>query len=594
MRSTQNTIKQIVEALPSAVAVVDRNGIIMAISGAACRLLDISKLDAEGLPCASVIPGSQLQRVLVEGEHIRYHLSLPKASLWASSVPVFDENGEICGAAEYYEDWTKLETLSTEVEQLREHNRFLESILNAAHEYVAAVDSEGFITYMSEETAVRMGVELGTAIGQPITKVRSDCLLQKVVRSGVAQMGELWNVNNTSVPVMALPIIRGGQIVGAVGKSVFRNMDEARVFLRRFESESSANGKLERKARYVFDDIVGTSEPLVHAKELARKAASGESTVLLLAESGCGKELFAHAIHCASHRRRGPFVSINCASIPESLLESELFGYEDGAFTGARKGGRVGKFELADGGTIFLDEIGDMSPFMEAKLLRVLQEGEVQRIGAEVSRKVDVRVIAATNMDLRAKLKTGEFRKDLYYRLEGISVRIPSLRERPGDIDLLIDHLLPRIAARAGKPIIGMDTEVRSCLNKYEWPGNVRELENVIEGAVCLASQPIITWKDLPPHFAEHIKTGSCSTKDPNVENLTDEPASPLHLADTLPSKLEELEKTAIQEALIGTNGNKRRAAFILGMARSTFYEKLKRYRIPACKPDIPVSSFIN
>ena len=382
MENSLNAIAGIVKWLPSAMVVVNRSGIIVAMNGAASRLLDIPKLQAEGRPHTVVIPGSRLERVLEEAKPVRYHLPLPKASLWASAAPLFEDSGEICGAAEYYEDWSKLETLATEVEQLEEHNRFLESILNAAHEFVAAVDANGLITYMSKETAVRMGVELDAVIGQPIRKVRSDCLLQKVVRTGVAQMGELWNVNNTSVPVMVLPLVREGQIVGAVGKSVFRNMDEARVFLGRFESESCATVKQERKARYVFDDIVGDSGSLFQAKELARRAASGESTVLLLAESGCGKELFAHAIHSASSRRKGPFVSINCASIPETLLESELFGYEDGAFTGARKGGRVGKFELASGGTIFLDEIGDMSPFMEAKLLRVLQEGEIQRIGA--------------------------------------------------------------------------------------------------------------------------------------------------------------------------------------------------------------------
>jgi transcriptional regulator with PAS, ATPase and Fis domain len=487
-------------------------------------------------------------------------------------------------------NWSKLEALSTEVEQLREHNRFLESILNAAHQFVAAVDSNGFITYMSEETAARMGVEVRAVIGQPIRDVRSDCLLQKVVRTGVAQMGELWNVNNTSVPVMVLPMVRDGQIVGAVGKSVFRNMDEARVFLRRFESESRPVGRQEGKARYVFDDIIGESGSFLQARELARRAASGESTVLLPAESGCGKELFAHAIHSESNRREGPFVSINCASIPESLLESELFGYEDGAFTGARKGGRVGKFELASGGAIFLDEIGDMSPFMQAKLLRVLQEGEVQRLGADMPVRVNVRVIAATNADLREKIRRGEFRKDLYYRLEGISVRIPPLRERPGDVDLLINHLLPRAAMQAGKIITGMDDEVRSCLNHYEWPGNVRELLKVIEGAVCLASQPIITWRDIPPHFAERLKAGSALPEpfDHKEEVPADGAIFSPHRVNTLPTKLEELQKTAIQEALGSTNGNKRRAALLLGMSRSTFYEKLKRYGIHASNASAP------
>jgi transcriptional regulator with PAS, ATPase and Fis domain len=586
MKGTLSTIKQIVEALPSGVAVMDPGGIILTMNAVACRLLGISKLRAEGRPHAQVVPGSQLEGVMAHAKHHQYHLSLPTGSLRVSAVPILDENGKLCGAVEYYEEWGKLEALSLEVEHLKEENRFLDSILDAAHEFVAAVDSDGLITYMSEATASRMGVDRSTVIGQPMKKIRSDCLLPRVVRTGVAQMGELWKVHDASVPVMVLPLVRDGRIEGAVGKSVFRNMEEARVFLRRFESECGGSERVERKSRYVFDDIVGASEALVQAKVLAQKAASGENTVLLLAESGCGKELFAHALHDASHRRNGPFVSINCSCIPESLLESELFGYEEGAFTGARKGGRPGKFELAGGGTIFLDEIGDMSPFMEAKLLRVLQEGEIQKIGAQAPIKVDVRVIAATNADLRSKIALGEFRKDLYYRLEGISVRIPPLRERTGDVDLLIDHLLPRLANKAGKNITGMDPEVRFWLNQHDWPGNVRELVNVIEGTVCLASQSVITWKDVPPHFAERIRTGRTQEAAPlpRVEGSCQYVAAfPPISVDTGCGRLQELEKAALEEALLSTKGNKRRAALLLGMARSTFYEKLKRHGITAC-----------
>jgi transcriptional regulator with PAS, ATPase and Fis domain len=246
---------------------------------------------------------------------------------------------------------------------------------------------------------------------------------------------------------------------------------------------------------------------------------------------------------------------------------------------------------LADGGTIFLDEVGDMSPFMEAKLLRVLQDGEIQKIGARTSRKVNVRVIAATNIDLRAEVRKGEFRKDLYYRLEGISVKIPPLRNRPGDIDLLINHYLPLVAAKSGKSVKGIDSEVRFYLNQYDWPGNVRELLNVIEGAVCLASQPIITWKDIPPHFAERIIGSALSGNLPRGEK--DGPCKsriPLHLAEKGPGSLEQLEIAAIERALNSTHGNKRRAALLLGMARSTFYEKLKRYRVPPCGQDIASS----
>ncbi|MCB2185810.1 MAG: sigma 54-interacting transcriptional regulator [Deltaproteobacteria bacterium] len=587
MDPTLSVAKQFAAALPLGLTLVDAQGIIVALNQAACRLLGLVKEEAEGRPHELVVPGSQMARLLAKAEPHRYYLPLPHGSLWASAVPLVGGDGRLCGVAECYEDWGKLEELSAEVARLAEQNRLLDSILDSSHEFVAAVDLQGFITYMSEHTALRMGVDRHAVLGQAMEKVRSDCLLQRVVRTGVGQMGELWRVNRTAVPVMVLPILEDGRIEGAVGMSVFRNMEEARGFLKRLDCETCRGGAPEGRSRWVFEDIVGQSPSLVRAKELAQRAAQGNSTVLLQGESGCGKELFAHAIHFASQRRQGPFVSINCACIPESLLESELFGYEDGAFTGARRGGRLGKFELAHGGTIFLDEIGDMSHFMEAKLLRVLQEGEIQKLGSKAAKQVDVRVIAATNANLRAKVARGQFRQDLYYRLEGISVLIPPLRERGGDVALLIEHLLPLLAAKAGKQITGVDARVASRLAHYAWPGNVRELVNVLDAAVCLATRPLITWEDIPPHFRERTEASpqaAASRPGPAAEGEAVASLFAVEALDDSPSKLEELERSAIEEALRRTSGNKRRAALWLGMARSTFYEKLKKYDIHFAK----------
>ncbi|MBC7104897.1 MAG: sigma 54-interacting transcriptional regulator, partial [Firmicutes bacterium] len=360
------------------------------------------------------------------------------------------------------------------------------------------------------KTATKLGVDRKAVVGRLMREIRHDCLMEEVARTGVPRMGELWRVNKASVPVMVLPIVRNGRVEGAVCKSVFRDMEEARLFVERFKLCLNSKAKhchAGVAARYCFEDIVGASPGLLRAKELARRVAAGDATVLLVGESGSGKELFAHAIHDASPRREGPFIRVNCAGVPETLLESELFGYEEGAFTGARRGGKQGKFELAHGGTIFLDEVGDMSPAMQAKLLRVLQEGEIQKVGGTAPQRVDVRVVAATNADLRAKVARGEFREDLYYRLEVIKIEIPPLRERAGDVDLLIDHLLPLIAARQGKNCARLDPDLRRCLNLYDWPGNVRELVNVLEGAVCLAPGPTIGWEDLPPHFADRLRT---------------------------------------------------------------------------------------
>ena len=289
-----------------------------------------------------------------------------------------------------------------------------------------------------------------------------------------------------------MPIIKDGEVVGAVGKLMFRDVKDLKVLARKFNSLQSELEYYKEELRkvqggkYTFDSIIGSSEKMEWLKAIGIKAAKGSSTVLILGESGTGKELFAHAVHTQSPRRYNPFIKVNCAAVPENLLESELFGYDDGAFTGARKGGKPGKFELANTGTIFLDEIGDMTMSMQAKLLRVLQEREIERVGATKTLKVDVRVVAATNRDLEQMIEQGEFRQDLYYRLNIISLNIPPLRERREDILPLCSNLLKKIHNRTPHDVEGVSPEALDYLLGYEWPGNVRELENVLERAINL------------------------------------------------------------------------------------------------------------
>jgi transcriptional regulator with PAS, ATPase and Fis domain len=294
-------------------------------------------------------------------------------------------------------------------------------------------------------------------------------------------------------------------------------------------------------------------------KKSGAKAAKGRSTVLIRGESGTGKELFAHAIHNSSARSTGKFIVVNCAAIPEDLLESEFFGYEDGAFTGARPKGKLGKFDLANGGTLFLDEIGDMSLGLQAKLLRVLQEREFYRVGGTVKIKVDVRIIAATNRNLEEMVKDGFFREDLYYRLNVISLNVPPLRNRPYDIDHLFGQFMIEFNQVLGTSISGMEARAREALLDYDWPGNVRELRNVMERAMTFSETGKIKYEDLPDYLLKQV---------PNKEAV-------LNM-----SLFENAELEAIKKALVQVHGNKVQAARLLGISRSGLYEKIKKYKL--------------
>ena len=307
--------------------------------------------------------------------------------------------------------------------------------------------------------------------------------------------------------------------------------------------------------------IIGNSLPLRQTLEMVQQVAPSSATVLLLGESGTGKELFARAIHEGSPRRDRPFVAINCAALPESILESELFGYEEGAFTGARRR-KEGRFELAHTGTLFLDEIAEMSPTTQVKILRVLQEGEFERLGATRSIRVDVRVIAATNKDLRARVQAGAFREDLFYRLDVISIHLPPLRDHREDVPLLAQHFLQRYAEKNAKTIRGISREAMDVLTDHRWPGNVRELENTIERAVVLAKGDVVTLDELPEALCGEVRQRKSVTIP-------------------LGTPLEEIELQLIHETLKLTRGNKKLAAQLLGTSTRTIYRKLEQEAAP-------------
>ena len=324
--------------------------------------------------------------------------------------------------------------------------------------------------------------------------------------------------------------------------------------------------RTELETTYSFDSLVGSSPPMQQVYTLMQQAAESDIAVFIRGESGTGKELIAKSFHYNSRRKAGPFVVVNCAALPEGLIESELFGHEKGAFTGATQQ-RIGAFERAAGGTIFLDEIGDMQPMLQAKLLRVLQEKEIQRLGGTGTRPIDVRVISATDKELENAIYTGTFREDLFYRLAAFPIVIPPLRQRREDIPLLANHFLEQYAERNNKSISGLSTGALRALLQYDWPGNVRELENAIERAVLLETTEVLQVGNLPPQL---------SPLGVGYNDLS---------ASTAVLPLEEVEKQAMAHALKALGHNVSAAARALGCNRATLYRKLKKYNLLTVRP---------
>ena len=444
-----------------------------------------------------------------------------------------------------------------------ENEYILKKLLELAYDGIVVVDVDGIITLISKAYTDFLGIDENEAVGKHVEDVIENTRLPIALKTGKTEKAQLQLINGSYMVASRYPLIKDGKVVGAIGKVLFRNINELNLLHKRinllqnqlenFKNKTGGPGQ----AKYSFQNIIGESDKIMLAKTMAEKAALTDSSILLLGESGTGKELFVHAIHQESSRAANPFIKINCAAIPHELLESELFGYEAGAFTGALKGGKAGKFETADGGTLFLDEIGDMPMSMQSKLLRVLQEKEIEKIGAQYPLSVDVRIIAATNKNLEDLTTQGKFRADLFFRLNVFGIKIAPLRERLGDIDILIPCLLDKICSRMGKYIENISPEAVKKLKKYSWPGNVRELENVLERAVNLIGKEGII---APQHLPEKI---SGQIVDMEINSLNE--------------SIAQSERTAIEKALTIAKGNKAKAARLLNISRTKLYNRLSK-----------------
>ncbi|KON69068.1 hypothetical protein AKG34_09920 [Peribacillus butanolivorans] len=437
-------------------------------------------------------------------------------------------------------------------------------IIEFAYDGLVMVDTEGYVQMLSHAYADFLGVDQESSIGKHVTEIIENTRMHLVAKTGKQEVAELQKIKDNYIIATRSPILKQGKIVGAVGKILFKNVGQftalsKRVNLLEIELKKYKGDFRERnKASYTFDHIMGKSPALMEVKVQARIAAKSDSNVLILGESGTGKELFAHSIHNESRRAMGVFVKVNCAAIPAELLESELFGYEEGSFTGAKKGGKAGKFEAADGGTIFLDEIGELPLHMQVTLLRVLQEKEIERVGSTGSVQIDVRVIAATNRNLEEMVSKGEFRLDLYYRLKVMQIHVPSLRKRLEDVEILVNYFVEKYQNLMKKRVQGMSDQALRLLRLYKWPGNIRELENIIERALNIVEEEeMIDSKHLPEEITGHKE---------------------LVPIRTLAEVMEETERATIFSCLEMTSGNKSETAKRLGVSRTTLYEKMNKY----------------
>lgn len=468
---------------------------------------------------------------------------------------------------------SEFEKLAEQIKNLKEVQSLLEAILYSTDDAISVVDENGNGILINPAYTRITGLTEADVINKPCTVdiAEGESMHRQVLKTRQPVRGVRMKVGPGRRPVVVnvAPIIINGELKGSVG--IIHDISEIRALTKELEHAKSLIRRM--TAKYTFDDIIGRSELVSAAIDQAKHAATTPATVLLRGESGTGKELFAHAIHNASPRRGGPFVRVNCAAIAESLLESELFGYEEGAFTGAVRGGKKGYFEEADGGTIFLDEIGEVSMAVQAKLLRVLQEKELIRVGGTNPISVNVRVIAATNANLEIRVKDGSFREDLYYRINVVPIFIPPLRGRKEDIPVLTSHFRKKLGQEFGRKVAQISPGVVDILTDYDWPGNVRELENVIGRTIINMNynDEVILPECVPP-----LNNGP--RQKSNQENVQEYIRPELISEGTLDEILDTVEKKVLQKTLEKVKGNKTIAARHLGIATRSLYYKLEKH----------------
>ncbi|WP_347490941.1 sigma-54 interaction domain-containing protein [Desulfoscipio sp. XC116] len=460
--------------------------------------------------------------------------------------------------------------------------KILNTIFENSNEGLLVISEDGVIKQVNLALAETLKTSPDNLIGHKLVDVCKYNGLRRLVKTlqtGEPEIGKISSVEGRNFLADYLPIIINQRIRGALVKLIFLNSDRELPNERGITKKKKPLKSNGFNGMYTVDSIIGNSPQMIDLKETILKVAPRNSNILITGESGTGKELFAQAVHAASLRRSGPFIKINCAAIPDTLLESEFFGYEDGAFTGGKKGGQVGKLELANGGTVFLDEIGDLSFVLQAKLLRFIQEKEIQKLGGVEVKLSDVRVVVATNVNLHHMVKYKKFREDLFYRLNVVNLPIPPLRERKEDIKNLVLHFIEKYNKLFGLKVVCLSSQVENIFQKYSWPGNIRELENTIERAFNVLEGKTIRKEHLPNHLINILDEEPLEHKSYDHEQK-DDLSIKLAQGQTLADVMNQAEKMVILQTLMNSKGNKAKAAQMLGISRPGLYKKLMKYNL--------------
>jgi transcriptional regulator with PAS, ATPase and Fis domain len=574
-----NQLTGLIEYLQDIVISIDKYNQIVAFNGAAEKVMLLKKEDVIGRNIEECFP--EIAQYLVSALDDLTSIKQKKVTFGpitgiGSFIPItYKENTS--GALAIIKDITTLEEFAEELETTKNLQQTLQQAMALSYDAIIITNKEGRITLTNQAFLDLFELNDKNIINQ---KLDESVPVLGPITNNPHLKKEIMTINNKTGIVTKEYIVHAGKEVGMIIKIISNQLDQWKeLFYRMDKLESELNfyrseyQKLTQNSS--FDIIKSNDKKMANLKHQALLSAKNNSTVLITGESGTGKELFAEAVHKESGRK-GNFVKVNCAAIPSELLESEFFGYADGAFTGARRGGKIGKFELADKGTLFLDEIGDMPLALQSKLLRVLQERNFERIGDNRTRTVDVRIIAATNKDLYQLVQDGEFREDFYYRINVVTIQIPPLRERKCDIPLLCNHLINKLNERLDKQVIGISPEAFLILKAYSWPGNIRQLENILERAMNFDVKNWIDTIHLPVELIENNQ----------FITTTEVIASPTTLVHNKPETTSEMvslkdsEKSIIIETLESVQGNRSKAAELLGISRTTLYNKIKKYKI--------------
>ncbi|PID79858.1 MAG: sigma-54-dependent Fis family transcriptional regulator [Clostridiales bacterium] len=562
-------LDKIINATHDAMIAVDMDGIITLYNSAAEKLTGKLSGDVLGKQVVDVVENTRLPIVVASGvAEVNQRQLLGDIEIITSRLPIVDDGVQI-GAVAIFRDVSEMVQLAEELTNLKELQMTMQAVFNATQDAISVVNREGIHILVNPAYSRLTGYRKSEVLGKDynVDLVEGTSVHARVLESGKAVSNAVIKTGKMKKDVVAsaAPIVVDGQVVGSV--AVIRDLTDIRKLTTELDRAKQIIRNLE--AKYTFDDIKGESLNIKDAIEKAKIAAITPATVILRGESGTGKELFAHAIHNASNRKYAQFVRVNCAAISDSILESELFGYVEGAFTGALKGGRMGLFERASGGTLFLDEIGEIGTRTQLKLLRAIQEKEIVRVGGTKPIAVDVRIISATHVDLEAAVKAGTFREDLYYRLNVIPISIPALRDRLADIDVLAMHIIAKYNREYGRNIQSISNAAIAKLKKYDWQGNIRELENYI-------GRTMIQMKIIESEIEAH-HLPSFEQKALPILKISDKDYSEaLKLSDYMQYK----EAQFIVETLEKCDGNRSLAAEKLGISIRSLYYKLQKLKI--------------